>query len=55
MKQQARALGAKVAESVTGKTDLLICGEKAGGAKLKKAQALGVAILSEEEYLQRIA
>ncbi len=55
MKQQARALGARVAESVTGKTDLLVCGEKVGGAKLKKAQALGVVILSEEEYLQRIA
>ncbi len=51
MKKQAKALGAKVGESITGKTDLLVCGEKVGATKLNKARELGVRIVSEEEYL----
>lgn len=51
MKKQAKALGARVGESITGKTDLLVCGEKVGAAKLNKARELGVKIVSEEEYL----
>lgn len=47
-------LGAKPGSSVTSKTNYLICGEKAG-SKLAKAQALGVTILSEEEFLSMIA
>lgn len=47
-------IGAKPGSSVTGKTDYLICGEKAG-SKLTKAQALGVTILSEAEFLAMIA
>jgi DNA ligase (NAD+) len=51
MKKQAKLLGAKVGDSVTGKTDMLVCGEKVGESKLKKARALGVQLLSEVEYL----
>ena len=51
---QILALGAKPGSSVTKKTDYLICGEKAG-SKLAKAQALGVTILSEAEFLAMIA
>jgi DNA ligase (NAD+) len=51
MKKQAKLLGAKVGDSVTGKTDMLVCGEKVGESKLKKARALGVQLLSEAEYL----
>lgn len=51
MKKQAKALGAKIGESITGKTDLLVCGEKVGAAKLSKAESLGVRIVTEEEYL----
>ena len=47
-------LGANPGSSVTGKTNYLICGEKAG-SKLEKARKLGVTILSEEEFLQMIA
>ncbi len=51
MKKQAKALGAKIGESITGKTDLLVCGEKVGATKLNKAESLGVRIVSEAEYL----
>ena len=54
MKQQAKSLGAKVGSSITGKTNILVCGEKVGASKLKKAEDLGVKILSESEYLQLI-
>ena len=51
MKKQAKALGAKIGESITGKTDLLVCGEKVGASKLNKAVSLGVRIVTEAEYL----
>lgn len=51
---QILALGAKPGSSVSKKTDYLICGEKAG-SKLAKAQALGVTILSEAEFLAKIS
>jgi DNA ligase (NAD+) len=50
MQAQARQLGAQVQSAVSGNTDLLICGEKVGAAKIDKASRLGVKILSEAEY-----
>lgn len=54
MKKQAKLLGAKIGDSITGKTDMLVCGDKVGATKLKKAQELGVQVLSEEQYLALI-
>jgi DNA ligase (NAD+) len=52
-KSQALALGAKVAGSVSKKTDLVIAGPGAG-SKLKDAEALGVKVVTEDEYLALI-
>lgn len=43
------SLGAKPGSSVSGKTDYLICGDKAG-SKLEIARSLGVTVLSPAEF-----
>ena len=49
MKDELTLLGAKVTNSISKKTDYLICGRDAG-SKLEKANKLGVRVLSEEEF-----
>lgn len=48
-KARAEALGAKVTESVSKKTDFVVVGEDAG-SKAKKAAELGVKTLTEAEF-----
>ncbi len=52
-KAKAQSLGAKVAGSVSAKTDYVVMGADAG-SKATKAKDLGVAILSEDEFLDLI-
>lgn len=47
--------GGKNSGSVSGKTDYILAGENMGPAKLEKAAKLGVKIISEDEFLNRIS
>jgi DNA ligase (NAD+) len=49
IKENLIALGAKVASSVSKKTNLVIAGDKAG-SKLKKANELGINVITEKDY-----
>lgn len=52
-KEKLEALGAKVAGSVSKKTDLLIAGEDAG-SKLKKAESLGIDVWDEDRLITEL-
>ena len=54
IKERLSALGAKVAGSVSKKTDYVVVGEDAG-SKLDKARALGVGVLDEDGLKRLIA
>lgn len=50
MKAMITANGGKNSGSISGKTTYLLAGEKAGPEKLKKAESLGVKVISEDEF-----
>ena len=54
MQQEARRLGAIVQSTVSGRTDMLVCGQKVGRAKIEKAEKAGTTIIEEDEYYAMI-
>ena len=50
-KSRAERLGAKVVSSISSSTDILISGEKSG-SKLRKANELGVKVMSEDQWIK---
>ncbi len=55
IKADIESHGGKVSSSISSKTTYLVAGEKMGPEKLKKAEKLGVKIISEAEYLEMTA
>ena len=54
MKALIAAHGGKNSGSISGKTYCLLAGEKSGPEKLKKAEALGIKVMSEQEFRELI-
>lgn len=54
MEKEARLLRAKIAKSVTGRTDLLVTGEDVGTKKIETAEKKGVRVITEANYLKMI-
>lgn len=54
IKQLIEQHGGKVGSSISSKTTFILAGENMGPSKLKKAEDLGIQILSETEFLSMI-
>ena len=54
MKELIELHGGRNLAAVSGSVDYLVAGDKMGPAKLKKAEKLGVRIISEEEFIAMI-
>lgn len=54
IKKAIEDYGGKNVSSLSSKTDFLVCGEKMGGEKLKKAQTLNIKMITEEEFLNML-
>ena len=47
--------GGKVSSSISKKTNFIVAGDNMGPSKLTKAQDLGVTIISEQEFIDKIS
>jgi DNA ligase (NAD+) len=54
IKKMVEEHGGKNSSSISSKTDYVLAGEKMGPEKLKKAETLGVPIISEDEFMKLI-
>jgi len=53
-KEMIEQNGGKNSGSVSKKTSFILAGENMGPEKLKKAESLGIRLVSEEEFLEMI-
>lgn len=54
LKQMIEAYGGRNVSSISSKTDYVLAGENMGPEKRKKAESLGIPIISEEDFYQMI-
>ena len=54
LKNLIESNGGKVVSSISAKTTYLVAGENMGPTKLQKAESLGIPIISEQEFLDKI-
>ncbi len=54
LKQLIESHSGKILSSVSSKTDYLICGEKTGPQKIKQAEKLGVKMIDEQEFINKL-
>ena len=54
IKQSIEQNGGKVTGSISSKTDFVLAGEKMGPEKLRKAESIGIKIISERDYMDMI-
>ena len=47
--------GGKVSASISKKTNFIVAGENMGPSKLMKAQDLGIEIISEQDFIDKIS
>ena len=55
LKKAIEENGGKVSSSISKKTNFIIAGDNMGPSKLKKAQDLGVEIISEQDFIDKIS
>ena len=55
LKELIEKNGGKVSSSISAKTSFIVAGDKMGPSKLEKAAKLGVTMLSEQEFLDKLA
>ena len=54
LKELIEKHGGKVSSSISTKTAYVVAGDKMGPSKLAKAEKLGITILTEQEFLDKL-
>ena len=47
--------GGKVSSSISKKTNFIVSGDNMGPSKLSKAESLGIPIISEQDFINKIS
>lgn len=55
LKKMIEDNGGKISSSISSKTSFIVAGANMGPSKLEKAKALGIPIITEDEFLSKIA